>query len=53
VASLFSKLSKFAKTPQGQRMLREATTRAQQAAKDPATRAKLDKLSRNLGRRPR
>ena len=53
MASLFAKISKFAQTPQGQRMIRQATTRAQAAAKDPATRAKIDKLSRNFGRRPR
>ena len=53
MASSFHKISKFAQTPQGQRMIRQATTRAQAAAKDPATRAKIDKFSRNLGRRPR
>jgi hypothetical protein len=53
VASLFNKISKFAQTPQGQRVIRQATTRAQAAAKDPATRAKIEKLSRSFGRRTR
>ena len=53
MASLFAKISKFAQTPQGQRVIRQATTRAQAAAKDPATRAKIEKLSRTFRQRPR
>lgn len=51
MASIFNKISKFAQTPQGQRVISQAKTRAQAAAKDPATRAKIEKLSRNFGRR--
>jgi hypothetical protein len=50
MASVFGKISKFARTPQGQRMISEASRRAQQVAKDPATRAKVQQLSSRLNK---
>ncbi len=41
-SSLFGKLAGLARSPQGQRVISQATRKAQQLAKDPATRAKLD-----------
>jgi hypothetical protein len=49
--SLLGKLTKFARTPQGQKVINEASRRAQEIAKDPATRAKIEKARRHLGRR--
>ena len=42
MASLFGKLAGIARSPHGQKMIAQATQRAQQLAKDPATRAKID-----------
>lgn len=51
VAGLFSKLTRFASTPQG----RQAIRKAQEAAKDPATRRKIDsgleRVRREIARR--
>jgi hypothetical protein len=47
-SSLFTKLSQFASSPQGQKMIREATGKAQQFAKDPKNRAKIDDLRRRF-----
>jgi hypothetical protein len=41
-SSLFGKLAGLAKSPQGQKMISQATKKAQELAKDPATRAKID-----------
>ncbi|SSC24758.1 Hypothetical protein KLENKIAIHU_3376, partial [Klenkia terrae] len=48
VASLISKLTQFAKSPQGQRAIRTATDKAQQFAKDPKNRAKIDQVRSKL-----
>jgi hypothetical protein len=48
VASLMNKITQFAKSPQGQRVIRQATDKAQQFAKDPKNRAKLDQLRAKL-----
>lgn len=42
MASLFGKLAGFARTPQGRKVIDQASRKAQQLAKDPATRAKID-----------
>ena len=43
MASLFGKLAGFARSPQGRRVLDQASRKAQELANDPATRAKIDK----------
>lgn len=43
-SSLFGKVSRWASTPQGRRAISQATQRAQQMAKDPATKARVGKL---------
>jgi hypothetical protein len=48
VASLMNKITQFAKSPQGQRAIRQATEKAQQFAKDPKNRAKIDQLRAKL-----
>jgi hypothetical protein len=48
VASLFSKVAQFAQSPKGRQMIRQATDRAQQMAKDPKTRAKIDDVRRRV-----
>jgi len=44
MASLFSKLTQFANTPKG----RQVIAQAQQLAKDPKTRAKIDDARRRF-----
>lgn len=51
MASLFDRLSKFARTPQGRRVIEQATTKAQQFSKDPANRAKIEKLRAEVTKR--
>ena len=53
MASLFSKLTQFASSPKGRQMIAQATDKAQQMAKDPKTRAKIDEVRRRVqgGRR--
>jgi hypothetical protein len=53
--SMFDKISQLAKSPKGQQMIREATGRAQQFAKDPKNRAKIEDLRRRFtgGSQPR
>ncbi len=48
MASLISKLTQFARSPQGQRAIRTATDKAQQFAKDPKNRAKIDQFRSRL-----
>ena len=48
MASLFSKVAQFANSPQGKQAIRSATEKAQQLAKDPKTRAKIDDVRRRL-----
>jgi hypothetical protein len=54
-SSMFAKISQFASSPQGQRMIREATSKAQKFASDPKNRAKIEDLRRRFtgGSRPR
>jgi hypothetical protein len=42
MASLFTKAVAFARSPQGQRVISQATTKAKQVANDPRTRARID-----------
>ncbi len=48
MASLINKITQFAKSPQGQRAIRQATSKAQQLARDPKNRAKIDDLRRRF-----
>lgn len=41
-SSLFGKLAGLARSPQGQRVISQAARKAQELAKDPATRARID-----------
>jgi hypothetical protein len=48
VASLFNKVVQFANSPKGKQAIRQATDKAQQLAKDPKTRAKIDDVRRRV-----
>ena len=48
MASLFNKVVQFANSPKGKQVIRQATDKAQQMAKDPKTRAKLDDVRRRV-----
>lgn len=51
MASLFDKITKLTRSPQGRRLLDQATAKAQQLSKDPATRAKVEKVRDEVTRR--
>jgi|tagenome__1003787_1003787.scaffolds.fasta_scaffold19425776_1 hypothetical protein len=42
MASLIGKVAAFARSPQGQRMIAQASAKAKELANDPKTRAKID-----------
>jgi hypothetical protein len=48
MASLFSKVTQFANSPKGKQAIQQATDKAQQLAKDPKTRAKIDGVRRRI-----
>jgi hypothetical protein len=48
MASLFSKVTQFASSPKGKQAIQQATDKAQQLAKDPKTRAKIDGVRRRI-----
>lgn len=48
MASLFTKVMQFANSPKGKQVIRSATDRAQQMARDPRTRAKIDDVVRRF-----
>ena len=48
MASLFTKVVQLANSPKGKQALRQATEKAQQFAKDPKTRAKIDDVRRRF-----
>ena len=48
MASLFSKLTQFANTPKGRQVIAQATEKAQQLAKDPKNRAKIEDVRRRF-----
>lgn len=52
MASLLRSITRFARTPQGRRMISRAAQKAEEVAKDPATRAKIERARRTV-RRPR
>ncbi|MGY1604317.1 hypothetical protein [Geodermatophilus sp. SYSU D00815] len=51
-SSMFGKVSEFAKSPRGQQLLRDAAGKAQQFAKDPKNRAKIEGLRRRFSGGP-
>jgi curli biogenesis system outer membrane secretion channel CsgG len=51
MAGLLGKLTAYARTPAGQRVIRTAAQKAQQLAKDPKTRAKVSEFRQRAGRR--
>ena len=48
MASLFSKVAQFANSPKGKQAIRSATEKAQELARDPRTRAKIDDVRRRI-----
>jgi hypothetical protein len=48
MASVFDKLAQFARSPKGQQALRQASAKAQQMAKDPKTKARIDDARRRF-----
>ncbi len=48
---ILSKLTAFARSPQGQRAISTASRKAQEVAKDPKTRAKIDGVRSKLSKR--
>jgi hypothetical protein len=52
MASLFNKVAAFARSPQGQRMISQATTKAKQVANDPKARVRSELAKRRGGGTP-
>jgi len=48
VASLFNKVVQFANSPKGKQVIAQATDKAQQLARDPKNRAKIDDVRRRI-----
>jgi hypothetical protein len=48
MASMFTKLTQLANSPKGKEAVRQMTEKAQQMAKDPKTRAKIDEARRRF-----
>ena len=48
MASLFNKVVQVANSPQGKQVIRQATDKAQELAKDPKNRAKIDDVRRRV-----
>lgn len=51
MAGLLSKLTDFARSPKGQRAISTASRKAQEMARDPKNRSKIDGLRAKLGGR--
>ncbi|MGI8721589.1 MAG: hypothetical protein ACR2JG_05120 [Geodermatophilaceae bacterium] len=51
MASMFGKISQFARSPKGQQVLRQAGAKAQQMAKDPANKAKINDVRSKIAKR--
>ncbi len=49
--SFLDRITRFTRTPQGRQAAAKAAARAQELAKDPATRAKLEKLRDEVTKR--
>ncbi len=52
MASLIDKITRFARSPKGQKMIQEGTEKAQELAKDPKTRSRIEQARRRFSRRP-
>lgn len=50
-SSFIGKITKFARSPKGQQLIRQAGTKAQHMAKDPKTKAKIDQVRGRIGNR--
>jgi hypothetical protein len=48
MASMLNKVMQFANSPKGKQMIRQATDKAQELARDPKTRARLDDVRRKM-----
>ena len=48
MASLFNKVVQFANSPKGKQVIAQATDKAQQLARDPKNRAKIDDVRRRI-----
>ena len=48
MASLFNKVVQFANSPKGKQVIRQVTDKAQELAKDPKNRARIDGVRRKL-----
>jgi hypothetical protein len=48
-ASMFDRISQFARSPKGQQMIRQVAGKAQQFASDPKNRARIDEARRRFG----
>ncbi|MGK5113122.1 MULTISPECIES: hypothetical protein [unclassified Geodermatophilus] len=48
MASMFTKLTQLANSPKGKQAVRQVTEKAQQLAKDPKTKAKIDEARRRF-----
>ena len=48
MASMLNKVMQFANSPKGKQMIAQATDKAQQLAKDPKNRAKIDDVRRRI-----
>jgi hypothetical protein len=48
MASMLNKGMQFANSPKGKQMIRQATDKAQELARDPKTRARLDDVRRKM-----
>ena len=46
--ALFDKVAQIARSPKGQQVLRQVSEKAQQAAKDPKTKARIDDVRRRF-----
>ena len=51
MASLMGRVTQWARSPQGQRVIAEAAKKAQQVAKDPATRARVQQMRSRVANR--
>ncbi|PWJ56460.1 hypothetical protein SAMN06264364_101438 [Quadrisphaera granulorum] len=51
MAGILDKLTRFARSPQGQRAISTATRKAQEMARDPKNRSKIEQLRSRLGGR--
>ena len=48
MASMMNKVMQFANSPKGKQVIRQATDKAQQLAKDPKNRARIDDVRRRI-----